>query len=387
MTIRARLTWWAGGLMAGGLALLAGFAYFEFIHEHPEFLSGQWTAERRAQFAHSLEEVALFAGLPALLLGLAGGWWLYFMSRALKPLGELTEAAERMDAYNLQEPLPRTGNNDEIDRLAAVLNESNHRVSDAFQRVRDFSLHASHELKTPLTVLRASLESCLHDDNLTPAQREQVTGHLFEIDRLARIVEGLTLLTKADANLLQLRFEEVRLDVLVRDAVEDARVLAAPRSIAVTLGPCPPALVSADCNRLRQLLLNLSENAVKYNVDGGRIEVGLKVAAEVGVITFANTGPGLPTELQDRVFDRFFRGDPAHNSDVEGCGLGLSIAQSIARAHGGEILFVSAPGELTTVTVRLPCVKSVLPSTDAGSATAGSTPPIPAAPVREAIVN
>ena len=358
MTIRARLTWWSGGLMAGGLMLLGSFAWFEFVHEHPEFFAGVWTAQKQADFRNSLQEVGIFAGLPALLLSAGGMWWLFFIRRALRPLETLTLAAEQLNVGNLREPLPRSGNEDEIDRLATVLNAAKGRLDDSFQRVREFTLHASHELKTPLTIMHAGLETALQEEGaaLTPAQRERIGQQLEEVQRLSKIVDGLTLLTKADAGLITLHREPLRLDELVRETFEDVEILAHPQQISAELTDCDAATVSGDRNRLRQLLLNLADNAIKYNQSGGRVTLALRRQGATAEITITNTGPGLPPGSDERVFDRFFRGDASHSSEVDGCGLGLSIARCIAQLHGGQIEFTSAPGRETTVRVRLPGV-------------------------------
>ncbi|MBL9170602.1 MAG: HAMP domain-containing histidine kinase [Verrucomicrobiales bacterium] len=352
--------WWSAGLSLTGVALLLGFAYFEFIHEHPEFLSRSWTPEMRRSFVHSIKEVGLFAGLPACILALGGAWWLFFIKRALEPLEQLTVAAEAIDPQTLLKPLPRTGNQDEIDRLAVVLNESNIRVHEAMQRIRDFSLHASHELKTPLTVLRGGLESDLREGGLTSGQRENVVGYIEEIDRLSRIVEGLSLLARADANQVELRHEPVPLHELMREALEDGKVLGESRSIEMRLKRCDEVMISGDRHRLRQLLLNLIDNAVKYNLQGGWVEAELVAGAEETLLSFSNSGPGLSAELQGHVFDRFFRGDSSHNRAVEGCGLGLSICQWIVQAHGGKIEFTSDPGVVTRVMVRFPTASAAV---------------------------
>ena len=131
----------------------------------------------------------------------------------------------------MREPLPRTGNGDELDRLTEVFNAMTARLDDSFQRIREFTLHASHELKTPLTVLRGEMETALRDESLSAAERERAASQLDELRRLAQIVDGLTLLTKADAGQIALKLEPVRLDELVRDNFADAQILAEPHGI------------------------------------------------------------------------------------------------------------------------------------------------------------
>jgi signal transduction histidine kinase len=228
------------------------------------------------------------------------------------------------------------------------------RLHGSFQHIREFTLHASHELKTPLTVLHGEIETALRDENLPAAQREKLASQLDEIQRLTKIVDGLTLLTKADAGQVALKFEPVSLDEIVRDVFEDARILAKSAGVSVGLADCEPANISGDKHRLRQLLLNLADNAVKYNQPDGAVVFSLRRDGADAELKIVNTGAGIPPEILPRVFERFFRGDAAHSSALDGCGLGLSIVQWIAVAHHGTVKIESAPGTTTVVTVRLP---------------------------------
>jgi signal transduction histidine kinase len=276
------------------------------------------------------------------------------MKKSLAPVAGLTLAAEKISAHNLSERLPRTGTGDELDRLTEVFNGMLARLDDSFNRIREFTLHASHELKTPLTILCGEIETALRDEPLSPAERERFVSQHDELRRLARIVDGLTLLAKADAGQVTLKLETLRFDELVREAHDDAEILAEPQGIKVQLEICEEVALSGDRHRLRQLLLNLADNAVKYNQPHGRVTMNLHWINGVAEFTIANTGPGIPAESLPRVFDRFYRGDPAHSNQVDGCGLGLSIAKWIVAAHHGTIQVESAPGQLTSVTVRLP---------------------------------
>jgi signal transduction histidine kinase len=179
-------------------------------------------------------------------------------------------------------------------------------------------------------------------------------SQLDELQRLAKIVDALTLLTKADAGLVSLEFEPTRLDELVRDAVEDARILGQDRGIGVEMIDCDETVVRGDRHRLRQLLLNLTDNAVKHSSPGAKASVGMRVKNGFAELTIVNTGPGVSAEACSRVFDRFYRGNPAHRATEDGSGLGLSISQWIVAAHGGHITFDSRPEGPTTVRVLLP---------------------------------
>jgi heavy metal sensor kinase len=348
MTIRTRLTLWYAGILIVSL-LVIGLGTYQEIDEQLRH------AHRYDPTEHALDETSemvLQIGLPAILLGLLGGWWL--TRRALGPVKKLTDAATKIHERNLRDPLPRTGNGDELDQLTKVFNDSLARLDDSFKRIREFTLHASHELKTPLTVMCGEAETASRDESLPAAERERAASQLDELRRLARIVDGLTLLAKADAGQVALKLEPLRLDELVHEAFADTQILAEPQGIKVGLESCEEISVRGDRHRLRQLLLNLADNAVKYNQPQGRVTMNLRRAGDFAEFTIANTGPGVPPEILPRVFDRFFRGDPAHSQVVDGCGLGLSIAQWIVSAHGGTIRIESVQGQLTTVTLRLP---------------------------------
>lgn len=362
MSIRTRLTLWYTGILLLALLLIAGWACYEMFVEHRTQATERLLAATGESALEELGEILFYGGVPALLLAVVGGWFL--MRRALAPVTRLTHAIERIHTGNLHERIPCAADGDELDRLTRVFNDMTARLHDSFQRVREFTLHASHELKTPLTIMQAALETSLKEEPLTVAQRERVLLHLEEVRRLAKIVDGLTLLTKADAGLLSPAREALALDELVREAFEDIQILAQQQSIDARLQHCEVVTICGDRNRLRQLLLNLADNAIKYNHAGGRLDMSLRGTGGTAELVISNTGPGVPADVQGRVFDRFFRGDPAHNPDVEGCGLGLSIARSIAQLHDGTIEFQSTPGGETRVSVRLPCLP------DAGSALA-----------------
>lgn len=345
MTIRTRLGWWFAGLLTTALVVVVAMSYYELVAEAD-------TEEGKSETLWwQLGEIALRSAIPLSVLGF-GAWWL--LRRSLSPITTLTAKAERIQVDNLSERLPRSGNGDELDRLTEVFNAMMARLDDSFRGIREFTLNASHELKTPLAVLHGEIETAMNEPATTPAQRDAYGSQLDEIQRLTNIVEGLTLLAKADAGQVQLKHEPVRLDELVQDSVADAQILAQPGQINVALADCEPVMVRGDRDRLRQLLLNLTDNAIKYNQPNGRVDIALKRNGTTAEFTIANTGQGIPATMLPRIFDRFFRGDESRNRQIEGCGLGLSIVQWIVKAHGGDIQIASAPDQLTTVSVKLP---------------------------------
>ena len=353
MTVRTRLTLWYAAIMFVSLIVMGGLTWHAFAPEPPAVIAASPEHSGETDDGDLLEvlRILLWCGVPSGLLAIAGGWWL--MRRAFSPIAALTRAAERIHEGNLENHLPRSGNGDELDRLTEVFNAMTARLHGSFQRIREFTLHASHELKTPLTVLHGEYETELNQEHLPPAQREKLLNQMDEIRRLTRIVDGLTLLTKADAGQIELKFEQLPWDEITGDAYEDAQILAKPAGLSVHFAPVEKMFILGDRHRLRQLLLNLTDNAVKYNQPGGRIDFALRRDGGMAELTIVNTGKTLRPEVLPRVFDPFYRGDPAHSAEVEGCGLGLSICRWIVRAHRGEIRMTSAAGH-TAVIVRLP---------------------------------
>jgi len=348
MTILRKIAVGYSVVAALSVVMVAWLGYHEFVEEPAEYAAKGLPDLHQDTMPEA--SAVIFCGLVPVLLG-CGWWWLH---RVLVPLRKLTQAVEEIDTNNLHQPIPRTLNGDEVDKLTAGFNTMTVRLDRSFQQIREFTLHASHELKTPLTVMRGQLDSALRDgDALPPDQRQWMESQLGEIERLGKIVDSLTLLTRADAGALTLQHQPTQLGELVREALEDAQILAQSAGITVTLDPCQDVQVNGDRHRLRQLLLILTDNAVKYNWPGGFIRFALRNDAGNAELRVTNSGIGVAAGSPDRVFERFVRGENAQ-AKVEGSGLGLSIAKSIVTAHGGTIGFESEHGKETRLTVRLP---------------------------------
>ena len=349
MSIRNRLTLWFGGILGVSLVILAGALYYEWEEQQERMLRQKKPPEPIWQ---EVGEIMVMFGAPTMVMLLVGSWWL--LRKAFAPVVQLTQAAESIQLDNLKQRLPLTGSGDELDRLTEVFNAMMTRLDSSVTHAREFTLHASHELKTPLTVMRAEIETALAGEQITPTLRDLLASQLEEIQRLTKIVNGLTFLAKADAGQAALQIESVRLDELVRDAFADTEMLGRAQNIAVELTACDEITMQGDRHRLRQLLLNLTDNAIKYNRPEGRVTISLAKNKGTAELTIANTGPGIPAEKLSRVFDRFYRCDAAHSSEIEGCGLGLSIVEWIVKSHRGEVKVDSIPHQWTTVKVRLP---------------------------------
>jgi signal transduction histidine kinase len=297
-------------------------------------------------------EILIYAGLPAMLVGVASG--MILLRRALRPIKDLTKSLENTDVSNLSDPVPHSGNGDELDRMALVFNRMKKRLGLSFTQASEFTIHASHELKTPLTIIHGTLEQMLAEEAASGEKTARIESMLEEVQRLANIVGQLTFLATTDAGLLDAVDDDVELHELVKDLADEGAVLASGSGITVNLGECQPVSIRGNRARLRQLLLNLMDNAVKYNRPNGSVDLSLTTNPSSAVVTLTNTGPSLPPAMVGRVFERFFRGDAAHSRAIEGSGLGLSIARSIVEAHQGAVCYETHSDDRTKVTVELP---------------------------------
>ena len=296
--------------------------------------------------------LAMAAVLPiALLLAGGGGWML--ARRALRPVDRMTETARRISAEHLTGRVDETGAGDELDRLGQTLNAMLGRLDAAFQEMRQFTADASHELQTPLTILKGEMEVALRSPRSPEEYQRILKSALEEIDRIARLVDGLLLLARADAGVLRMDRRPVDLAQLVEEVYGQIRILAEARSVNLRLGPVEPISVQGDYAHLRRLLLNLVDNAVKYTPPGGHVTISLQSNGGWASIRVDDAGMGIPPEDQARIFQRFYRSAEARSRGEGGAGLGLCIARSIAEAHGGRIEVESATGRGSTFTVLL----------------------------------
>jgi two-component system OmpR family sensor kinase len=290
----------------------------------------------------------------ALFLAGGGGWLL--ARRALGPVDRMAEAARRISTENLAERLADSGAGDELSRLAQTLNEMLGRLEDSFRQIRQFSADASHELQTPLTILKGEIEVALRSPRSPEEYQRILKSALEEIDRLAGLAEGLLHLARADAGVLRMDRRTVDLARLVEEVYEQGKVLAGARAITLSLGRMEPISVQGDEERLKRVLLNLLDNGVKYTPAGGHVTLSLERTGEEACLKVEDTGIGLSAEEQDRVFERFYRSAEARSSGEAGAGLGLCIARSIVEAHGGRIEVESSPGLGSTFTLVLPAL-------------------------------
>lgn len=284
------------------------------------------------------------------------GWWLAF--RALEPVDRITtEVREITDGRTLHRRLPVPLFKDEVARLAETLNQMLHRLERSFGALRRFTADASHELKTPLTVLRAGVEHALTTPGMPQESLAALEETLQEINRTTELVDTLLTLARADEGTAPLHREAVDLRQLVEDTGETGELLAEDAGVTMQVeAPVEPVVVAVDASRIRQLVLNLLTNAVKYTPSGGRVTLWLVRDDGRVKLGVSDTGIGIAPGDLPHVFDRFWRADTARTrtSERAGVGLGLAICKWIAEAHGGTIDVQSRPGRGTTFTVTLP---------------------------------
>jgi heavy metal sensor kinase len=305
-------------------------------------------------------DLVMAAAFPLGLLLAGGGGWL-LARRALRPVDRMTQAALRISSERLQERLPETGTGDELDRLAGTLNAMLGRLDDSFRQIRQFSADASHELQTPLTILKGEIEVALRS-NRTPKEYQQVLhSNLEEIDRISRLVGGLLVLARADAGVLRLDLQPVDLAELGSELIGRMQWLAEEKSITLRFESEAPVFIQGDKEHLQRLLLNLVDNAIKYTQPGGQVTLSLDCRADQARLSITDTGIGLTPSEQEKIFTRFYRSAEA-KSQGGGAGLGLCLAKSIAEAHGGAIEVTSIPGQGSTFTVDFPAQCQVPPA-------------------------
>jgi heavy metal sensor kinase len=278
----------------------------------------------------------LALGLPLAVLIIAGGGWL-LVRRALKPVEQITRAAEQITQHNSRErmPVPRTG--DELEKLSVSLNRMIARLDDAFQNSKRFVADASHELRTPLTILHGELEMLAQNTRLDADGHNRVASMLEEVARLSKIVEQLFALSRLDAGESQTEWKQFDLAELARTTAEHMGLLAEDKHIVISCDASRPVLIGGDRARLKQVVVNLLDNAVKYTPENGAIQLSVNAVNGHAILEVSDNGIGIPPDALPHVFDRFFRVDPARSADAGSAGLGLSIVKSICTAHGAEV--------------------------------------------------
>jgi heavy metal sensor kinase len=293
-------------------------------------------------------------GLPLIVaLAIGGGYLL--MRGALRPVDEIRQKAAQITSRNLSERLPVVHTGDELERLATDLNRMIERLEESFHQINRFSADASHELRTPLTVLQGELEAIAQKGQTLPEDvRDTIGSALEETQRLAKIVESLLAISRLEAG--EARVQPVHLDLaeLARTTADHMKLLAEEKYISMTCDGTDPVEVEADPSRLKQVVVNLLDNAIKYTPEGGEVSISVMQRDGRAVLEVADSGLGISANDLPHVFERFYRADKARSRQMGGTGLGLSIVRSICLAHGGQVTVNSTEGRGSLFHVELP---------------------------------
>ncbi|MBI4287843.1 MAG: HAMP domain-containing protein [Chloroflexi bacterium] len=296
-----------------------------------------------------------FSGLTVLLLVGVGG--LFLAGRTLRPVDRITRTAQEIGESDLSRRINVAGE-DELGRLASTLNRMIERLEAAFNRQRQFTADASHELRTPLAVMQAESTLALSKERTESEYRKSLELVSLESGYMSSLIDKLLFLARADAGKEPLELEKVNMTGLLEELSADVEALAREKGPQFKLGPLEDATVRGDRVKLRQLLLNLLENAVRYTPGGGSISATVATEGDMAVVTVSDTGIGISAEHLPHIFERFYRVDKARSRADGGAGLGLAIARYIAEVHGGRIEVESEPGKGSAFRVMLPLGKT-----------------------------
>jgi heavy metal sensor kinase len=278
----------------------------------------------------------------------------YFMARkSLKPVDQIRKAAVKISSSNLDERIDIKGRKDELGRLAETFNAMIARLKDSFQRINQFSIDVSHELKTPLTILKGETEVVLRKERGNEEYKNLLQSNLEEIDRMARIIDDLLLLSKADTKDMKLNIENISLRDLVAEVCMNMKIFADSKEIVLVVDELADVRIVGDELKLRRMLWNIMENGIKYTSKGGVVNVSSYTNNGYVCINVKDNGMGISGDDIKYIFDRFYRADRSRKRE-SGSGLGLSISKWIAEAHKGVIEVASQPSKGSQFLIKLP---------------------------------
>lgn len=294
----------------------------------------------------------IMTGLGVLAIGLAGGWW--FSSRAIRPIAEISATAEAISVKNLSQRINTLSTATELEQLATVLNRTFDRLESAFQRQGQFTADASHELRTPVSVILSHAELALSRPRTGEEYQKALQACRRASLRMKSLIDSLLLLARFDSGESETQRQPVELDKIARDAAEMLQPLADERNVNLNCRTDSSIVVDGDQGRLFQVISNLLTNAIRYNRPDGRVDLEVTADDHFAIVRVSDTGVGIAAEDLPRIFDRFYRVDKARSQAEGGCGLGLAICHTIVETHGGSISATSEPNVGTTIEVRLP---------------------------------
>ena len=313
---------------------------------------GRSTADIKEMLGGFLRVLAISEGV-IVFMALIGGWFL--ASRALKPVDTITRTARAISEKDLSQRIEVTSD-DELGRLAATLNQMIERLSAAFNQQRQFTADASHELRTPLAVIQAESSLALNKERTEEEYKKSLELISQESSYLSSLVSKLLYLAHGDAREESGNPEEFDLQELLSFLCEDVEILAREKGLEFKAGPFTASMIKGDKIKMRQMFINIMENAIKYTPAGGCVSVSASKKNSTAIVAIKDTGAGIPPEHLPHIFERFYRVDKARSRSEGGTGLGLAIAQQIAVLHNGKIEVESDTGKGTTFYITMPLI-------------------------------
>jgi two-component system OmpR family sensor kinase len=301
----------------------------------------------------SLRAILVYVVPLSLVVAGIGGWFL--AARSLSPVVGMADRARKIGVENISERLPVANPRDELGLLAATFNDLLARLEASLVLQRQFMADASHELRTPVTTARTAASVALQQPSRDEADyRETLALVEQEMVRLSRIVDDMFTLARADAGSYPVRPMPMYLDEVVDEAVRALQVVASTRRIAIVTNVLHPAPFTGDEDLIRRLIINILDNAVRYAPADGGVRVALDQAGRTYAISVSDDGPGIPADIQPRIFERFYRVDAARARGDGGAGLGLALARWIAQVHGGDVVLAASSRLGSTFVITLP---------------------------------
>ena len=344
-----------------GVYTLAGARYIAAPAGRYLFVSAESLGGRDHALERLRNAFAVLIPLAILAAALCG----YFLaSRSLAPVARITDTASRIEAENLSDRIVIANRDDELGRLAAVLNALLQRLERSFRQQKQLLADTSHELRTPVTIIRSEAEVTLSRERDTDTYRNALEVIRSESSHLSSLIDGVLLLARADTQHGQFEMQRVSLAAVINESVQALQRLAETRSVSLRCSTDGAMPMQGNAELLRRMLLNLVENAIKFTDAGGHVKIDGRRAEWTYVITVDDSGRGVPVEAQEKIFDRFFRADAVRGRGADrevatGGGLGLSIAQWIAREHGGDVRLVRSSPAGSTFEALLPAEREV----------------------------
>ena len=352
----AGMTFWTERRNSEGKPyLIRSGIVFNERHTAPYYVAIGTPLENNEKVLREFTLFSAFLGIPAALL--IGSWLGWFMAgRAMTPVLEVAQAAQRISGSNLSLRIPTRQANDELDYLVLTFNRMIERLEASFQQMRQFSTDVSHELRTPITAIRGQLEVALFTAQTTEQYRDAIVNALQDIDRLSQMVRALLLLSQAESGQLALQKTPVDLSDLVRDLTDQFQIPAEGAGVRLSARVPVKCPATVDRVQIERMITNLLSNAVKFTPEGGEVRTILRAEDDSIELVVEDTGRGIPEQYLPHIFDRFYRvpGSGTAPAPDQGLGLGLSFVAWIVKAHDGAIDVESKPGQGTRFRIRIP---------------------------------